>query len=67
MGTTDFAVNIPGLAGVLRVLYATRALLALLGFAMILAIALPAPREVLLYQLNAWSDALGEQTETVAV
>jgi len=66
MGTTDFALNIPGLAGVLRLLHATRALLALLGFAVILAVALPAPREFLLRELLAFSETLGEQTESVA-
>ena len=66
MGTTDFALNVPGLAGVLRLLHATRALLALLGFAMILAVALPAPRELLLRELAAWSETWGEQTESVA-
>src|SRR6185436_13297124 len=66
MGTPDFAMNVPGLAGFLRLVYATRALLALIGLAVLLAIALPAPREVLLRELAAWSEAWGEQTEAVA-
>jgi soluble lytic murein transglycosylase-like protein len=66
MATTGYALNTPGFAGILRVLYATRALLALLGFAAILAIALPAPREILLRELAAFSVAWSEQTETVA-
>ncbi len=66
MGTPDFAMNVPGLAGFLRLLYATRALLALIGLAVLLAIALPAPREVLVRELAAWSEAWGEQTEAVA-
>lgn len=66
MGTSDVAPNIPGLAGVLRLLYATRALLALLGLAVILATALPAPRDFLLRELAAWSWTWGEPAETVA-
>ena len=66
MGTPDFAMNVPGLAGFLRLVYATRALLALIGLAVLLAIALPAPREVLVRELAAWSEAWGEQTEAVA-
>ena len=65
MGTTDFALNVPGLAGFLRLVYATRSLLALLGLAVLLVLALPAPREVLLRQLAAWTEALEEQRETV--
>src|SRR6185295_13708249 len=47
MGTPDLVMNVPGLAGFLRLVYAARALLALVGLAVLLAIALPAPREVL--------------------
>jgi soluble lytic murein transglycosylase-like protein len=66
MGTPDLAMNIPGLAGFLRLVYATRALLALIGLAVLLAIALPAPREILVREIAAWSEAWGEQTEAVA-
>lgn len=66
MGTTDIALNVPGLAGFLRLVYATRALLALLGLAVLVAIALPTPREALLRQVAAWAKALEEQRETVA-
>jgi len=66
MGTPDIAMNVPGLAGFLRLVYATRALLALIGLAVLFAIALPAPREILVRELAAWSEALGEQTEAVA-
>ena len=66
MGTTDFALNIPGLNGFVRLLVATRALLALLGLAVLLAISLPTPREFLLRELAAWSAAWGEQTDAVA-
>ena len=66
MGTPDFAMTVPGLAGFLRLVYATRALLALIGLAVLLAIALPAPREILVRELAAWSEAWGEQTEAVA-
>jgi len=57
METTDIAMKIPGLAGALRLFSAARAVLALVGLAVILAATLPAPREALLRQLAAWSEA----------
>jgi len=57
METTDIALKIPGLAGALRLFSAARAVLALFGLAVILAAALPAPREALLRQFAAWSEA----------
>ena len=61
METTEFAMKIPGLSGTLRgalrLFSAARAVLALVGLAVILAVTLPAPREAALRQLAAWSDA----------
>ena len=50
MDSSDVAMQPAGLAGALRLWSAARALLALLGLAVILAVALPAPREALLRQ-----------------
>ena len=57
METTESALKIPGLAGALRLFSAARALLALVGLAVVLAAALPAPREALLRQFALWSEA----------
>jgi soluble lytic murein transglycosylase-like protein len=65
METTDTAIRLPGLAGALRLWSAARALLALLGLAVVLAAALPAPREVLLRQLAAWAEAWEDQNGNV--
>ena len=61
METTDMALRLPGLAGALRIWSVARALLALLGLAVVLAAALPAPRETLLRQLAAWTEAWEER------
>ncbi len=61
METTDMAIRLPGLAGALRLWSAARAVLALLGLAVLLAAALPAPRETLLRQLTAWAEAWEDQ------
>lgn len=69
MGTADLAIKlpkIPGVAGALRLLCATRALLALVGLAVILLVLLPAPRDAALRQLAAWAEAVGEQEEVAA-
>jgi len=69
MGTADFAMKIPkipGLAGALRLLYAARALLALVGLAVILLVLLPAPRDAVLRQIAAWAEAVGEENEIAA-
>ena len=65
METTDNAIRLPGLAGALRLWSAARALLALVGLAVVLAAALPAPREALLRQLAAWADAWDDQSGNV--
>jgi len=61
METTDMAIRLPGLTRALRIWSAARALLALLGLAVVLAAALPAPREALLRELVAWAEAWDEQ------
>ena len=57
METTELTMKFPGLAGALRLFSAARALLALVGLAVILAATLPAPREALLRQFAAWTEA----------
>jgi soluble lytic murein transglycosylase-like protein len=64
--TMGLTLRLPGLDGALRLWSAARALLALLGLAVVLAAALPAPREALLRQLAAWSEAWDEQASSVA-
>jgi soluble lytic murein transglycosylase-like protein len=64
--TMGLTLRLPGLDGALRIWSAARALLALLGLAVVLAAALPAPREALLRQLAAWSEAWDEQASSVA-
>jgi len=46
---------LPGTAGAWRMFSAARTLLALVGLAVVLALALPAPREILLLQFAVWS------------
>jgi soluble lytic murein transglycosylase-like protein len=65
MEATDVAIQPARLAGALRLWSAARALLALLGLAVILAVALPAPREALLRQYAAWSEALEDQASNI--
>ncbi|HTP61457.1 MAG TPA: transglycosylase SLT domain-containing protein [Burkholderiales bacterium] len=65
METTDIAMKLPGLTGALRLFSAARAVLALLGLTVVLAAALPAPREELLRQLAAWAEAWEEQSANV--
>ena len=69
METTEFAMKIPGLSGTLRgalrLFSAARAVLALVGLAVILAATLPAPREALLRQLAAWSEAWDEDSGNI--
>ena len=65
MESTDVAIQPAGLAGALRLWSAARALLALLGLAVILAVALPAPREALLRQYAAWTEALEDQAGNI--
>src|SRR5688572_12560105 len=48
METSNVAVKLPGLSGALRLLSAARALLALVGLAVVLTVVLPAPREAAL-------------------
>ena len=65
METTDVSIRLPGIAGALRVLSAARTLLALVGLAAVLALALPAPSEYLLRQIAVWTDAWEGQSGTV--
>jgi soluble lytic murein transglycosylase-like protein len=65
METTDMAMRLPGLTGALRIWSAVRALLALLGLAVVLAAALPVPREALLRQLAAWAEAWEDQNGNI--
>ncbi len=62
---TGLTLRLPGLNGALRIWSAARALLALLGLAVVLAAALPAPREALLRQLAAWAEAWDEEVSSV--
>ena len=57
MDTTDSAVKLPGLAGAWRLFSAARTAFALVGLAVVLMVALPAPRDLLLRQLAVWRDA----------
>jgi soluble lytic murein transglycosylase-like protein len=66
MESSDFALKFPGLNGALRLLSAARALLALIGLAVILAVALPAPREAALRQFAAWAEAWEDQETNVS-
>jgi soluble lytic murein transglycosylase-like protein len=59
--TIDMSLRLPGLNGALRIWSAARALLALLGLAVVLAAALPAPREALLRQLAAWAESWDDE------
>src|SRR5262245_26604722 len=65
MEATDVAIQPVRLAGALRLWSAARALLALLGLAVLLAVALPAPREWLMRQYAAWSEDLEDQASNV--
>jgi soluble lytic murein transglycosylase-like protein len=65
MEATDVAIQPARLAGALRLWSAARTLLALLGLAVVLAVALPAPRELLMRQYAAWSEALEDQASNV--
>jgi soluble lytic murein transglycosylase-like protein len=67
METTDMAIRLPGLAGALRIWSAARALLALLGLAVVLAAALPVPRETLQRQLAVWTEAWDERNGNITV
>jgi soluble lytic murein transglycosylase-like protein len=63
--STQMTLRLPGLNGALRIWSAARALLALLGLAVVLAAALPAHREALLRPLAAWAEAWGEEASIV--
>jgi soluble lytic murein transglycosylase-like protein len=57
METTEIAIRLPGLAGAIRLYSVTRTLLALVGLAVVVAAALPVPREFVLRQVALWADA----------
>jgi soluble lytic murein transglycosylase-like protein len=65
METSEAAMKIPALAGALRLFSAARALLALIGLAVVLAVGLPASREILVPQLGAWSGAREAEAASV--
>jgi soluble lytic murein transglycosylase-like protein len=65
MESTDVAIQPVRLAGALRLWSAARALLALLGLTVILAVALPAPREALLRQYANWTEELEDQASNI--
>jgi len=66
--STELAIRLPGLNGALRIWSAARALLALVGLAVVLlAATLPPVRDALLRQLAAWSLAWDEQHSIVPV
>src|SRR3989304_2261967 len=59
MQTSEVAMRLPGTAGAWRMFSAARTLLALVGLAVVLALALPAPREILLLQFAVWGGGWG--------
>jgi soluble lytic murein transglycosylase-like protein len=65
METSDIALKIPGLNGALRLFSAARALLALVGLAVVVAVALPAPRDAALRQFAAWAEAWEDHESNV--
>ena len=65
METTDTAIRLPRFAGALRLWSAARAMLALLGLAVLVAAMLPAAREALLRQSVAWVEAWEDQSTNV--
>ena len=65
METTDNALPLPALAGALRLFSAARAVLALVGLAVVLAAAVPSARETVLRQMSAWAEAWDEQEAAV--
>lgn len=65
METSEMVIRLPGLHGALRLWSAARAMLALLGLAVLLSVALPVPRELLLRQLAAWSEAWDAQASNI--
>ena len=67
METTGIAMKLPGQAGALRLFSAARALFALIGLAVVLAAGMPAPREFLLRQLAAWTDAWDDQAGNTTI
>ena len=66
METTEIAIRPPALIGALRLWSATRALLALFGFAVLLAALLPASRELLMHQAVTWSEAWDDQNVNIS-
>jgi len=66
MATSEMTVRMPRYSGALRLWPTARAALALLGFAVLLAAALPAARDLLLRQSADWFEAWDEQSVNVA-
>jgi soluble lytic murein transglycosylase-like protein len=64
METTDTAIRLPRLAGAQRLWSAARAMLAMLGLAVLVAATLPAARETLLRQ-TAWTEAWEDPSANV--
>lgn len=65
METTETAIRLPRLAGALRLWSAARAMLAMLGLAVLVAAMLPAARESLLRQSVAWAESWEDPTTNV--
>ncbi|MGH8705206.1 MAG: transglycosylase SLT domain-containing protein [Burkholderiales bacterium] len=59
-------MKLPGVAATLRFLSVAHALLALVGLAAVLAVLLPAPREMLLRQVTAWTGAWEAQAGNIS-
>ncbi len=66
METSENAIKLPGLAGARRLWSAARAVLALVGLAVVLAAVLPAPRDALLGQFAAWAEGWEDQSANVS-
>ena len=63
--TTKSAIRLPGLTGFVRLFSAARAVLAVVGLGVVLAVSLPVPREALLQRLNGWTGAWDGQAGNV--
>jgi len=66
METSNAAAKLPGLEGAMRLLSAARSLLALVGLAVVLAVALPSSREFALQQLAVWAGLWQEEGGNVS-
>jgi soluble lytic murein transglycosylase-like protein len=65
METSEAAIRLPRFAGALRLWSAARAMLAMIGLAVLVAATLPAARETLLRQSLAWAGAWQDEGSNV--